>query len=195
MGSRIRPAIVLAALLLGCLADGARAVEVRLVEVRADHGRYVVQGESLIAAPRDFVFGVLADYEHFDRLAGGIAETRWLPAEDDGTPLAYTRIETCVWFFCRRIEKVERFRLLPPDRVVTEALPDRSDFRYNITSWRLEEVGGQTRVFYHAVFEPDFWVPPLIGPWAIKRKLRLTAEQMGSTIEKLQHAAPPAGNP
>ncbi len=185
-----------AVLVLGLLAGGAAAaVEVGSVEVRTERGRYVVRGESLIAAPRDFVFGVLADYDHFHRLAGGIAETRWLPAEDDGPPLAYTRIETCVWFFCRRVEKVERVRLLPPDRVLTEALPERSDFRYSVAAWTLLEAGDQTRVIYDAVFEPDFWVPPLIGPWAIKRKLRLSAEQMGGVIEQLQRAAPPAASP
>ena len=190
-----RQGILLAALLSRLLSASVAAVEVRSVEVRAERGRYIVHGESLVAAPRAFVFSVLADYDHFDRLAGGITETRWLPAADDGPPLAYTRIETCVWFFCRRLEKVERVRLLPPDRVVTEVLPERSDFRYSVAAWTLLEAGEQTRVIYDAVFEPDFWVPPLIGPWAIKRKLRLSAEQMGGVIEQLQHTAPPATGP
>ena len=35
----------------------------------------------------------------------------------------------------------------------------------------MEEDGG-TRVRYQLKFEPDFWVPPAIGPYMIKRRLR-----------------------
>ena len=33
--------------------------------------------------------------------------------------------------------------------------------------------------------EPDFWVPPLIGPWVIKRTMREQAITTSEGIERL----------
>ena len=38
---------------------------------------------------------------------------------------------------------------------------------------------------YDAEIDPDFWVPPVIGPWAFKKKLRNSAEVIGWRIEYL----------
>ena len=42
-----------------------------------------------------------------------------------------------------------------------------------------------TRLRFEGTMEPDFWVPPLVGSWAVKRKLRLTAEEIGNLVEYL----------
>jgi hypothetical protein len=34
--------------------------------------------------------------------------------------------------------------------------------------------------------EPDFWMPPLISKWAIRYKLRKSAELIGMRIEYLE---------
>ena len=50
-------------------------------------------------------------------------------------------------------------------------VPALSDFRRGIYRWQLRGENAATRMRFTAVLEPDFWVPPLIGPWMIKRKL------------------------
>ena len=50
-------------------------------------------------------------------------------------------------------------------------VPALSDFRRGIYRWRLQSENGATRMQFTALLEPDFWVPPVIGPWLIKRKL------------------------
>ncbi|MDJ0928171.1 MAG: SRPBCC family protein [Gammaproteobacteria bacterium] len=174
--------VALAALLMVCCGVAA-AVELHDMKVRKSGGQFHVTAESTMAAPVDFVYAILVDYENFHRLTSGIAETRPLPPAEDGALLSYTRIDSCVWFFCREIERVERVFLEPNRSVATEALPEHSDFKVYTTQWLLQPDAGSTRISFEATMHPDFWVPPLIGGWAIRNKLKRTAEQVGSQIE------------
>jgi hypothetical protein len=48
----------------------------------------------------------------------------------------------------------------------------------------VEENGG-TRVRYTLLVEPDFWIPPGIGPYMIKRKLKSDGSEALGRIEAL----------
>jgi hypothetical protein len=52
--------------------------------------------------------------------------------------------------------------------------------------WRVTDEGSRTRLHYEATRVAAFWIPPLIGPWAIKRTLR---EQLESGIVSLERVA------
>jgi len=163
----------------------ATAVEVLSVDVKLDDDVYKLYGQSVIKAPADFIFRILMDYDNFHRITSGISESRLLDTEDDGALLGYTRVDSCVWIFCRQFEKVERIHATPTREIITEAIPEKSDFILNRTRWVLENMEGGTLVTYQAEIDPDFWIPPLIGPWALKKKLWISAEQIGERIEYL----------
>ena len=167
------------------LAVSAMATEVLTVEVNIDDGVYRMHGESIVAAPVDFVFSILADYDNFHRITNGIAESRYLEPREDGVLMGYTRIDSCVWFYCRRFEKVERVWVNPPTEIVTEVIPEESDFKISNTRWTLQSVENGTLLIYDAEIDPKFWVPPVIGPWAFKKKLGDSAEAVGWRIEYL----------
>lgn len=160
-------------------------LEVHDINVTLDDGAYHVSADTTLTAPQEYVFDLLMDYDRFHLLAGGIAESRFLEPDNRGTMRAYTRLESCVWFFCRRIERVERIWPLRPGMITTVAIPERSDFRSYQSRWRLTRVPGGTRVHFEADMQLGFWVPPLIGPWAIRRKLEFTALEVGARIEYL----------
>ena len=42
-----------------------------------------------------------------------------------------------------------------------------------------------TRLRYQADLVPDFWIPPLIGPWAMKSQLNRMAVDMTEELGKL----------
>lgn len=163
----------------------ATALEITRLDVDQHGRRFEVRAESLMAAPPDFVYAALADYDNFHRLAGGLAETRWLEPPQAGEGLAYTRIDSCVLFFCKVIERVERVILEPGLSLRTEALPERSDFRVYQTNWQLQADGESTRLLFSATMEPDFWLPPVIGKWALRRKLERSARMIGERVEWL----------
>ena len=174
------------AFILIFVCGSANGVEVLSVHVESEGKRYHMLGESVIQATPEFIFNTLMDYDNFHRLASGIAETRFLASENPGQLLGYTRIDSCVLFFCKSVEKVETIHATPFREIATEAIPEKSDFVFNKSRWLLEDSDEGTHVTYEAEIEPDFWMPPLITKWAIRYKLRKSAELIGLRIEYLQ---------
>ena len=173
------------AIAISSLSAPAIATEVLTVEVEIDGDIYRLHGESIIHAPAEFIFDILIDYDNFHRIASGIAESRYLEPAEDGVLIGYTRIDSCVWFYCRKFEKVERIWTTAPSEIVTEIIAEQSDFNINNTRWTLKDTENGTLLIYDAEMDPDFWVPPVIGPWAFKKKLRNSAESIGWRIEYL----------
>lgn len=171
-------------LLLGC--QTALGLEIVEVTVDAEDGLYRVSGQSRIDASPEFVYATLMDYDNLHKLAGGIAESKFLPDDGSGNLMAYTRFESCVLFFCKKIEKVERIDTKPITSIYAEVIPKDSDFIFQESRWLIEHSGENTLLTYESEFDPDFWVPPLIGTWAIRRKLVRTAELVGMRIEWMQ---------
>ncbi len=176
---------LLAAVLALVPASIATATEIHSLVVTAHQGRYDMSAETSIAATPEYIHQVLVDFDNFHRLADGIAETKFIREADSDEQLGYTLIKSCVWFFCKSFERLERFQSEPPDKLVTVAIPERSDFEDYRTEWRLAAEAEGTRLSVSASMKPKFWIPPLIGNWAIRRKLELTAEQLGVNIEYL----------
>ncbi len=177
------PIAILSLLLL--LSGVAAAAEIRSVTMERSGKTYEVLAVTWLAADPDFVLAVLLDYDEFHRLSGGITETRWLPETEQDQPLAYTRIDSCVAFFCRRLEKVERIKVTGNLSFTTNVLPARSDFHVFNAAWRLQANEGGTTIRYQLEMRPAFWVPPLIGPWAIRRKAESSALEIAQRIEYL----------
>jgi hypothetical protein len=175
-----------AALLAVWLAGSqATAVTIEHIDVEKHGQAFRLKAASVVAAPPEFVFDVLMDFDNFHRLVAGIVTTRYLPPGPDGVRLGYTLINSCAWIFCKRFDKVERIWPVPKTGMVTLAVPERSDFEFYATRWRLEGVPGGTRLRFEANMRPKFWIPPLLGTWAVKRKLVYTAEEMGEVVEYL----------
>ena len=168
------------------VAQATNSVEVLEATVDKEDGVYHVFGESIVEAPPDFIYATLIDYDNFYKISSGIPETRFVESDDPDEVLAYTRVEACVMFFCRSAERLERIESTPYEEIDTTALPEQSDFDVYESNWKLARHERGTRITYEAEFKPDFWMPPLISNWAIKRKLVESAENIGIRIEYLQ---------
>jgi hypothetical protein len=169
-----------------CLLFGWQSANcVEIIEIRVDiiNGRYHVFGQSHLDASAEFIYETLIDYDNFHKLADGIAITNFLPPDEPGRLLAFSRFKSCILFFCKTVEKHEYIEGNPYNSINVQAIPERSDFSFNESRWLIETTDGKTLLTYEAEFEADFWIPPLIGPWAVHRKLARTAELVGSRIE------------
>lgn len=95
-------------------------------------------------------------------------------------------MQACFLLFCVNPSIEQEITRSDDFTLVTRIDPARSDFDYGRSVWQLAKVGGgNTRVLLHAVMVPSFWVPPVIGPWVLKRKLRLMAVEAGEQLERL----------
>lgn len=170
-----------------CVAGLARAADLRSLEIEHADGRYEFLSETYLEAPAAEIYAVLVDYDdnRFGRISSIYKESRYLEPLPDGTPLIFTRVEGCLLFYCLSMKRVERLEAMPPEFISTIALPEQSDFRYSRSEWWLEPEATGTRVRYRLVMEPDFWVPPVVGPWFLKRRLSEGGKRALARIERI----------
>ncbi len=161
------------------------------VVVNYESGRYSLQADAYMAAPREAVFSVLTDYDRFGRISSAYKEYGFLDPAPDGTPVVFTRMEGCVLIFCKSLTRVERMESDAPGFIRTVTLPEQSDFTYSVSEWWLEPESDGTRIIYHLEMEPDFWVPPIIGPWILQRRLKRGGAAAVDRIERLAQELSP----
>jgi hypothetical protein len=163
-------------------AGTAEALTVQRLDTRFDHGVYRVSLEAFLDAPPAAVGAVLRDYAAYPFLDHRIRSSERLADEPGGTVLIRTLIHACAAFFCRNVERVERVEQLPGGLVAT-AVPGRSDVRRGLTRTRWQAQGPGTQVTYEAEFEPDFWVPALIGRTLVLDTLRESTLELFGNVE------------
>ena len=161
------------------------AADIQLLEVEREDGRVRIDSHMLIVAPRAAVFDALADYERFSELSDRYLESEFMPLDFDGTPRIYTKVEGCVLFFCRTIKRFARLELTPHSQIVALVDAQLSDLDFGFERWELSETPEGTLVKYRHELEPSFWVPPVIGVWAIERILKNDALTAASRIERM----------
>jgi len=176
---------VLAALAVAGAASLASSATIDSFDVTRKHGFYTLDDSTFIEAAPEYIYEVLVDYEHFDRISRIYKEHGYLDPDADGTPIIFTRMEGCLLFYCKSMSRVERLETEWPDHIRTVTLPERSDFKHSTSEWWLDAEASGTRMRYRLEMEPDFWVPPIIGPWYLKRTLERGGLRAIERIERL----------
>ena len=172
-------------LLLACLwlLPLAAAATEAFVEVRRDDDRYLVNVDAHIDAPPARVLDQLQDFDHLSRLHRTVVESKVL-ARQEHRARVEVRMKGCILFFCRVVTQTLDFQTDPGGRYMVAVMdPEESDYKYGRMRWELA-LGSRdtTRLRYQADIIPDFWVPPLIGPWVIQRRLRSVALEMTEAL-------------
>jgi len=173
---------LLAALLL--LPATALAGEILASSVNHDGEGYTLSITARIDAPPDTVYRSITDFDNLAAINPAIEESRLLGAPQPDTRRVRSVIRVCILVFCKRVVQVQDVTLLPGYAIVAVILPERSDFRSGIARWQLTPSGSATELLFSNSFVPDFWVPPVIGPWLIKRKLVWEVTETAMYIEE-----------
>lgn len=174
-------------LLLTAGATYSEAADIAEVQVEQDSGAYHIYFDILINAPRDRVYDVLSDYESLDELSPGIVRSELLSGEGGDDAEIDLTLRPCVWKLCKKLRKVSKVSINAYGAIVYTTIPSASDFKRGREQVIIKEAQapGQTRVTYNASLVPDFFVPPLIGSWLIKRHVRQNLEVSMDRVEKL----------
>jgi len=171
-------------------AAAASTATIDSIDVDHDDGVYSLHAETTLAASADSIRAVLTDYERFGRISSVYKEYGYLDPQPDGTPTVFTRMEGCLMkIFCMSMTRVERLEINQPNHIRTVTLPEQSDFKHSTSEWFIEEDESGTHMVYILEMEPDFHVPPLIGPWYLKRTLMRGGGAAVDRIERLALAA------
>ncbi|MES1940805.1 cyclase/dehydrase [Salinisphaera sp. T5B8] len=175
-----RRCLVLAALAL-CMSASAAAVTIERMQVERADTRYTITADMRLAVAQRQAFRAASDYERLPEFNPSIIESKRLP----GDRLRST-IRLCVALICKQIEQVMHYQQTPPDAISMQVVPGAGDLKSGHADWRFSsEDSGATRLVFEAEIDPDFWVPPLVGPYLIARELRRQARVTGQSIERL----------
>jgi len=168
-----RHAVVASACLLLCLLTPlSYAVGPAELHVRQTQGIYSINLVMQMQVPARYVRRVLTDYAHIYRLDPAIIDSEILPSPDDGVVRVRTRIADCIALFCMEIDRVEDVRELKDGGLQVTTIPTLGSFKSGHAEWKILGMKEQTQLIYQAQMEPDFYIPPLIGNYFVKRKLR-----------------------
>lgn len=169
------------------------AAELRFVEVDrdTDANLYTLKSITWFDAAPDSLYGVLTDYDQFYRFTSAIVESRNTDPDAKGQPGYFTRMEGCVLMWCKSFVRIGHLALKPTTEIVAIADPEQSDFKRSRERWQLIPEDRGTLLVYEFEMVPDFWVPPIIGPYYIKRALKSGGERAVGRIEALARGEEP----
>lgn len=175
-----RPAFVVA---LSIATLHASAADLRSIDV--DYNGKVYEFESVVWFKTGIneTYKVFSHWDYSTRFSSAVVEAR--DTEIDGQPGYYVVNRGCVLFFCKTLKREGRVEREHNKVMRAYADPEKSDFRQADEVWEFSEEAGGTRVVYRLKMEPAFWVPPAIGPWMIKRKLRKEGAEAIDRIEEV----------
>ena len=181
--------------ILACLISVASVgAELREVEVERDTelNQYSLRSVTWFDASQEELYRVLTDYELFKKFTSAIVESWNMGKDEEGRPGYYTRMEGCVLMWCQSFVRIGNLTLEPITRIEANADPEQSNFKKSRESWTLSKEGDGTLLVYEFEMVPDFWVPPVIGPYFIKRSLQSGGERAVDRIEALAQGNSPA---
>ncbi len=146
---------------------------------------YTVRIAMDIAAPRESVYKLLTDYNNLSSINPAILESRVISSPHAALHRVYTLTRACVLFFCVKLVQVQDVQEVNEHEILATIIGRYSDFEHGTARWKLRDKAGLTQVFFQAQLQPSFWIPPVIGPWLIKHKLREEALESVLNLERL----------
>lgn len=145
--------------------------------------RYYVNNIIRINASPETVINSLTNYPNLKHIIPSVSNSRLLEAHSD-YDLVETDLYNCVLLFCKKLINVQQI-MIADNTVTALTIPDKSDFKYALMTWEVEEDAGMTTVKYHAEIELKFWIPPLIGPSILKHKLKRETALVTKALENI----------
>ncbi len=171
--------------LLLLVAAPLHAAELQSITVEHEEGIYTMNSAVWFDAPIENVWEVFSSWDYSKEFSSAIVEARDVEPDEQGRPQFYSRMKGCVLFFCKSFER--RGYVEFEENVVLRAVvdPETSDFELSNEEWTFTEKDGGTVVVYDLEMKPKFWIPPAIGPYFIKRKLKKDGGRAIDRIEAL----------
>ena len=161
------------------------AAEMRSIDVQFEDGYYTLVSVVWFDAGLRPMFDVFSSWDLSVQFSGAVVEARDLEADELGRPGFFVVNRGCVVFFCKSLTRQGYVEIEEQRALRAFADPALSDFKVSNEAWEFAEENGGTVVKYTLSMQPDFWVPPAIGPYLIKRKLKADGSQALNRIEDI----------
>ncbi len=165
-----------------------QAAELQKLTVDHVEGHYRLYLHALLQAPLAEVEKIITDYNNLKRINPYLIQSQAEPMDEDQHTLVHLITESCVLFICYELLHDQRFDPMT-DGVLTAVITEgKSDFKSGNFRWTLEAQGDLTSIIMETDVEPDFIVPPMVGPYMLEKKLREIALATVENIERYARA-------
>ncbi len=169
------------------------AGEIESAHVEHEGNDYRLHLVMQVDAGKEDLLALLTDHENFHQLSEVMLESSLVKDAPEDKTRRRLVVGTCIVFFCFKAVMVEDVELFPEGRLVAHMVPKQSDFKSGRAEWQIKARGrGRSEMVYSFNLEPDFWIPPAIGPYFLKRKMVKEAQESILTMERLAGSAPDA---
>ena len=176
--------LCLGLLLLPCLTQ---AGTIKDSSVSRDGDIYSLSVTARIEAPPARVYGSITDFSNLPAINPSIEASAVLESQGNRRRV-HSVIRVCILVFCKRVQQVQDVTLVDSHTVVAVMVPGAGDFRGGDARWKITADGAATELQFSETFEPDFWVPPVIGTWLIERELVREVAETATYIEGIGDA-------
>jgi len=174
-----RLAVLLAAL-LSPAAGAAGPIETR---VERDGSALQVRATLEASAPALTCYATIADLDHLAEFVPGLRSSRIV--SPPGAPIELHQVgEARAGPFGVTLDVTLAVRLDPPRQIEFQRVA--GNLARMQGSWTVSGDDRSCRIEYRATMEPDFWVPPLLGPMLMQREV---AEQMAGVRAEISRRA------
>jgi hypothetical protein len=163
----------------------AFAETIERLEAGHTDNRYTLSFEVVLDAERDKVWRIMTDYERLPRVSKVVVASRISKTENANRHRVEVAFHACVLIFCKTMKKVVDIQAWPQSDIIVIGDPQLSNFSYSVERWRVSAEGSKTRLRYTAEMVPDFFIPPVIGPWLVKSFLEKEIRATAVKVEEL----------
>jgi hypothetical protein len=168
---RRRSSHTVALLLTLLLASSALALDLDELSVTNQGRAYQIQMTFAVAAPVDQVMAVLTDYGFPDRLNPEVTKKEII-SRKNGITRVLIEIHSCIFFFCRDVAMIQDVTVVA-NTIHASVVPGEGDFRSGYLRWSVSSgYDNSAQIVFEAIMEPDFFIPPLIGGFFVRKRLR-----------------------
>src|SRR5262245_36317182 len=161
------------------VVQAARNGDLLLIDATADFQGTVAQA-----------WNVLTDYERLQEFIPNLRSSRVIE-RTKGTVMVEQKGEARLLIFSYPIEVRLAINEFPPGKVVSRAVA--GNFREMSSVYTLEGKQGRVRLHYSGRMTPDFFVPPLVGTWILRRHVYETFGALVDEIVRQQRVTSPEG--
>jgi len=184
----IRKAHQWAPWLLLCMAVQAHAAQVSGVHVARDGTRFLIDMHISIDEPPPAVFRALQDYTAMARFNPDLRSVRVQPTPQPHRVRLFTTIHACVLIFCKMMHQEQIMTATAStDGGTLHADLVGGDFKGGHGIWVVRPCQAnraESCLDVRIELVPAFWVPPVIGPWVIRRKMDEEARRTSAGLER-----------
>ena len=147
--------------------------------------QYSLFAEIEIAAPRTLVLATLTDYKNLSKVSPLITESTVLKEYSPQHHQIRLISSQCILFFCADSIRTQDIRIINEHRIEATIIPEQSNFKQASSVWTLTTKNTATVIQYETHSVPDFWIPPVIGPWFLESAMQDSIIEMAEGIERI----------